>query len=201
MKKDLENARKAKDLESLLGIEGAAAGRYFSAFSGLIKSTEDTTTFSFDFTGRNRRPPPDPVNALLSFSYAMLTRTFTQTLAGVGFDPYRGYYHQPRYGRPALALDMMESFRPLLADSAVLTAINNGEVRPSDFIQAGGGVTLNPEGRKRFIAAFERRISQEATHPVFGYRCSYRRIIEIQCRLLGRYLLGDLDHNPDFTVR
>ena len=200
MKQDLDKARKAKDLESLLGIEGAAAARYFGAFSGLIKPTDNPTGFRFDFTGRNRRPPPDPVNALLSFAYGMLTRTFTQTLSGVGFDPYRGYYHQPRYGRPSLSLDMMEPFRPVLADSAVLTAINNGEVRPSDFIRAAGGVSLNPEGRKRFIGTFERRLSQEATHPVFGYRCAYRKILEIQCRLLGRYLLGELDNNPNFTV-
>ncbi|MGB0722799.1 MAG: CRISPR-associated endonuclease Cas4g/Cas1g [Gammaproteobacteria bacterium] len=201
MKQDAANARKAESLDSLLGIEGSAASRYFGDFAQLIKPSEDPETFSFDFSGRNRRPPKDPVNALLSYAYAILTSTFTQTLSAVGFDPYRGYYHQPRYGRPALALDMMEPFRPILADSAVLTAINNGEVRPSDFDRAGGAFALSREGRKRFIGVFERRLSQEVTHPIFGYRCSYRRLIEIQCRLLGRYLLGDLDQYPDFIVR
>ena len=181
MKQDLDNARKAKDLDSLLGIEGSAASRYFGAFATLIKPTEDAGNF------------------LLSFAYAMLTRAITHTLSGIGFDPYRGYYHQPRYGRPSLALDIMEPFRPLIADSTVLTVINNGEVRPSDFIRAGGGVALNPEGRKRFIGAFERRLSQETTHPIFGYRCTYRRILEIQCRLLARHLLGELEQNPNFT--
>ncbi|MCP5352269.1 MAG: CRISPR-associated endonuclease Cas1 [Chromatiales bacterium] len=201
LKNDIRHARMAKSLEELLGIEGAAAARYFGVFGELIKPTESAGDFSFDFTGRNRRPPPDPVNALLSFAYAMLTRTLHQTLTAVGLDAYRGFYHQPRYGRPSLALDMMEPFRPILADSAVLTAINNGEVRPSDFIRAGGGVALSPEGRKRFIAAFERRLSQEITHPIFGYRLSYRRLLEVQARLLGRFLLGELDDNPNLIVR
>jgi len=119
----------------------------------------------------------------------------------VGFDPYRGFYHQPRYGRPALALDMMEPFRPLIADSSVIQVINNGEVRPSDFISAAGSVALDPDGRKRFISAFERRLSHEVTHPVFGYRVSYRRLLEVQARLLGRHLLGEIDDYPNFVTR
>lgn len=122
-------------------------------------------------------------------------------LTAVGFDAYRGFYHQPRYGRPALALDMMESFRPLIADSSVLQAINNGEVRPTDFISAAGSVALTADGRKRFIAAFERRLSHEITHPVFGYKLSYRRLLELQARLLARHLLGELDDYPEFTTR
>ncbi len=157
--------------------------------------------FAFDFTTRNRRPPLDPVNALLSYAYALLVRTWTVTLTAVGFDPYRGFYHQPRYGRPALALDMMEPFRPLVADSAVIQAINNGEVKPTDFISAAGAVSLTNDGRKRFIAAFERRIDHEITHPIFGYRLSYRRLFEVQARLLGRFLLGDISEYPNFTTR
>ena len=201
MKTDADNARKAVDIDSLLGIEGSAAARYFAQFANLIKPAPDTGNVRFDFVGRNRRPPSDPVNALLSFAYAMLTRVLTHTLSSVGFDPYRGFYHQSRYGRPALALDMMEPFRPVIADSTVLTVVNNGELRPSDFIRAGAGVALNPEGRKRFIAAFERRLRQEITHPLFGYKVSYRRLLEIQCRLLARYLLGELDSYPDHIVR
>ncbi len=123
------------------------------------------------------------------------------TLSAVGFDPYRGFYHQPRYGRPALALDLMEPFRPLLADSAVIQVINNGEVRPSDFIVAAGSAALDAEGRKRFIQAFERRLGHEVTHPLFGYVLSYRRLLELQARLLGRHLLGELDDYPNFVTR
>jgi CRISPR-associated endonuclease Cas1 len=123
------------------------------------------------------------------------------TLTAVGFDAYRGFYHQSRYGRPALALDVMEPFRPLLADSAVLMAINNGEVGAGDFMRAGGAVNLNEKGRRAFIAGFERRMSQEVTHPIFGYAAQYRQIVEIQCRLLGRHLLGEIDRYPNFTTR
>ncbi len=199
-RRDVEQSERAGNLESLLGIEGQAAARYFRSFGNLIKR-EDEKSFSFDFTTRNRRPPTDPVNAMLSYAYSLLARTWTVTLAAVGFDPYRGYYHQPRYGRPALALDMMEPFRPLIADSTVLMAINNGEVRPTDFISAAGSVNLTPDGRKRFIAAFERRLNQEITHPVFGYRLSYRRLLEVQARLLGRFLLGDILEYPHFVTR
>jgi CRISPR-associated endonuclease Cas1/CRISPR-associated protein Cas4 len=191
---------RARSLQELLGIEGSGAAAYFSAFGNLLKR-DGGASFAFDFVQRNRRPPTDPVNALLSFAYAMLSRAFTVTLATVGFDPYRGYYHQPRYGRPALALDMMEPFRPLLADSAVVQAINNGEIRPTDFIGGPGRVNLSDEGRKRFIATFERRLSHEVTHPQFNYRVSYRRLLELQCRLLGRFLLGEMMENPNFTTR
>jgi CRISPR-associated endonuclease Cas1/CRISPR-associated protein Cas4 len=200
----LENAMKAANrvdsIAELLGVEGSAAAAYFAAFSQLIRR-DDGGNFAFDFTQRNRRPPTDPVNALLSFAYSMLTRAWTVTLATTGFDPYRGFYHQPRYGRPALALDMMEPFRPLVADSAVIQAINNGEVRPTDFVGPPGRINLTDEGRKRFIATFERRMSHEITHPLFGYKLSYRRLLELQARLLGRYLLGELREYPNFTTR
>jgi CRISPR-associated protein Cas1 len=201
MQRDIRQLRKADDLPTLLGMEGSAASRYFGAFKHLIKDDDKSADFSFDFHKRNRRPPADPVNALLSYAYSILTRTWTITLSAVGFDPYRGFYHQPRYGRPALALDMMEPFRPLIADSAVIHAINNGEVRPTDFVQAGGSVNLTQDGKKRFVATLERRLSQEITHPLFDYRVSYRRLLEIQARLLGRHLLGELPEYPNFTPR
>lgn len=141
------------------------------------------------------------MNALLSFGYAMLVRTLHQTLSHVGFDAYRGFYHQPRYGRPALALDLMEPFRPLIVDSAVIQVINNGEIAASDFVRVGPAVNINERGRKAFIAAFERRLMHEVTHPVFGYQASYRTVLELQARLLGRHLLGELDENPQFTTR
>ncbi len=196
MLRDVKQLPKAEDLPALLGLEGSAAARYFGAFKHLIKDSEHQADFSFDFHKRNRRPPADPVNAMLSYAYSILTRTWTVTLAAVGFDPYRGFYHQPRYG-----LDMMEPFRPLIADSAVIQAINNGEVRPTDFVQAGGSVNLTQDGKKRFVATLERRLSHEINHPLFDYRVSYRRLFEIQARLLGRYLLGELPEYPNFTPR
>ena len=156
---------------------------------------------AFRFDRRNRRPPTDPVNALLSFAYSMLTRTFTVTLSAIGFDVYRGFYHRPRYGRPALALDLMEPFRPIVADSTVLQAINNGEVKPDDFLHGGAGTALKSGGRKRFIAAFERRLAQETTHPIFGYRLTMRRLIEVQGRLFGRYLMGEIKEYPHYLPR
>lgn len=200
-KRDIDHARRVGSLPELLGVEGNAAARYFGQFRNMIRRSDSTEEFAFDFAKRNRRPPTDPVNALLSYAYSLLVRTWTVTLSGVGFDPYRGFYHQPRYGRPALALDLMEPFRPLIADSSVIQAINNGEVKPTDFISAAGSVALDKDGRKRFIAAFERRLSHETTHPVFGYKVSYRRLLEIQARLLARYLLGELDEYPNFVTR
>src|SRR3546814_17297084 len=124
---------------------------------------EGGESIAFDFAQRNRRPPTDPVNALLSFAYSMLARTVTVALTTTGFDPYRGFYHQPRYGRPALALDMMEPFRPLLADSSVIQALTNGEVRPTDFVGGSGRGTLRENGRQGSIAPFETTLSHEIT--------------------------------------
>lgn len=199
LKRDQVQAGVADSLQSLLGIEGTAARRYFSEFAGMLKEAEPGARFDFD--GRNRRPPRDPVNAMLSLLYSMLAREWTVVLQSVGLDPYLGFYHQPRYGRPALALDMMEEFRPLIADSAVLTAINNGEIRPSDWIERMGSVALTTDGRRRLIETYERRMGQEITHPVFGYQISYRRVLEVQARLLGRYLLGEIPELPPFTTR
>jgi len=199
LKNDHAHAGTVESLESLLGVEGTAARRYFSEFAGMLKEAEPGARF--DFEGRNRRPPRDPVNAMLSLLYSMLAREWTVTLQSVGLDPYLGFYHQPRYGRPALALDMMEEFRPLIADSAVLTAINNGEIQQSDWFERMGSVTLTPEGRRRLIETYERRMGQEITHPVFGYQISYRRVLEVQARLLGRYLLGEIPELPPFTTR
>ena len=198
MKRDAGLAEKASSIETLLGIEGAAAARYFKHFGAMLKTDGG---FDFDFSSRNRRPPLDPVNALLSLAYSVLTRQLTTTLSAVGFDPYRGFYHQPRYGRPALALDVMEPFRPLLADSTVITVINNGEVEAGDFIHRAGAVSLTTKGRKALFSAIERRMSQEITHPLFGYKASYRRTLELQARLLGRYLLGELEQPARFTTR
>ena len=198
--RDRREAETARDLAALLGIEGLAARRYFAGLAGCLAAGV-VGAGGFDWDGRSRRPPADPINALLSFAYAMLTRVWTVQLSAVGLDPYRGFYHQPRYGRPALALDMMEPFRPLVADSAVLLALNNGEVKAQDFIARAGAVALTPGGRKAMIGAFERRLDQEITHPVFGYRVEYRRLFEVQARLLGRFLAGEIPDLPQITPR
>ena len=191
------SAAQADGMTSLLGTEGAAARVYFSNFGAMMK----TDNAAFDFRTRNRRPPLDPVNAVLSFLYSMLARQAAVTALAVGFDPYLGFYHQPKYGRPALALDLAEEFRPIVADSAALTLFNNGELKERDFIRRSGAVALTPEGRRTVIRAFERRMDTLIRHPLFRYSVSYRRIMEIQARLLGRHLLGELPGYPAFRAR
>lgn len=195
-----DHAEHARTEPELLGYEGDAAARYFRLFSTMFgEAARDFPAFSFE--KRTRRPPADPVNALLSFAYALLTRTWLTVLSAVGFDPYLGFYHHPRFGRPALALDMMEPFRPILADSTVIQAINNGEVKADGFVRSGPAVNLKPNAKKAFIAAYERRLDQEVTHPVFGYRVSMRRLLEVQARLLARHLCGEIDQYPHYLIR
>jgi len=196
----VQSAEGAQDLPSLLGVEGMAARTYFGRFGDLLRPPAGGNP-GFDFEHRNRRPPKDPINAMLSFGYALLTRDWTVTLLAVGFDPYLGFYHQPRYGRPALALDMMEEFRSVIVDSVVVSAINNGEIGEQDFVHATGSVAMSSRGRKAFLAAYERRLAQEITHPVFGYRISYRRVFEIQARLLARTVQGEIEELPAFRPR
>jgi CRISPR-associated protein Cas1 len=195
-----KKAEQAASLEELLGLEGGAARAYFGAFSGMLKGDEALHA-TFDLDGRNRRPPRDPINALLSFAYALLAKDFAVALGTAGLDPLLGFYHQPRFGRPALALDLMEEFRPLIADSVVIGAINNGIFAADDFVRAAGSVALKPPARRRFLLAYERRMDQLVTHPVFGYRISYRRVLEVQARLLGRMLLGEIPSYPEFRTR
>ena len=191
----------AESQESLLGLEGLSARIYFGQLHSMLKPKEDGEVTRLDFVGRNRRPPRDPVNALLSYAYSLLAKDFTVTCQAVGFDPYLGFYHQPRYGRPSLALDLMEEFRPIIGDSVVIGLINTGEIRGKDFVSRGGAYSLTPEGKRIFLAAYDRRMDQLVMHPVFGYSISYRRILEVQVRLLGRHLLGELPAYPQFLTR
>lgn len=188
----------ANSPETLLGLEGATARTYFGSFAGLLKTDK---RIGFHFEHRNRRPPRDTVNALLSFVYSLLIKDLVITLQAVGFDPHLGFYHRPRYGRPALALDLAEEFRPLIGDSVVLTLINNGEVQERDFLHRAGAVALTPTGRKQVIAAYERRMDSLITHPLFGYAISYRRVLAVQARLLARHLLGELPTYVPFVTR
>ncbi len=208
MKCLIEDAERAELMEELLGIEGYAARIYFENFAGMIKQGEDegaksreNADFSFDFVNRNRRPPRDPVNALLSLAYSLLAKDLHIVCHAVGLDPYLGFYHQPRFGRASLALDLMEPFRPLIADSAVLSAINTRMVSSSDFVRAGNSVALTASGRKGFFRAYEQRMDSLITHPLFNYRVNYRRILEIQVRLLARVLTGELSTYPVFVTR
>lgn len=169
--------------------------------AGMLKVEDEDERPAFDFNGRNRRPPRDPVNALLSLGYSLLVRDLTVVCHAIGFDPFMGFYHQPRFGRPALALDLMEGFRPLVADSAVLTAINGRMVKRDDFVRAGKAVALSASGRKGLIRAYEQRMDTLVTHPLFGYRVSYRRVLEIQARLFGRVVTGELARYPGFETR
>ena len=195
----LRTAR-AEDASQLLGMEGEAAALYFRAFPRLF--TEAVAALpAFAFERRNRRPPADPVNACLSLAYALLARTFNAALTAVGLDPWKGVHHVERPGRPALALDLIEPYRPILADSAVLTALNNGELAPGDFVYAAGGCNLKPRARRNLIAAYERRLDQETTHPVFGYQVSMRRLIQVQARLFARWLLAEIPDYPHYVPR
>jgi len=194
------SAESAADDEELLGLEGSAARLYFGAFPTMLKGGGEAGA-AFDLEGRNKRPPRDPVNALLSFCYTLLAKDFAVAALTMGFDPLMGFYHRPRYGKPALALDLMEPFRPVIADSVVVGVLNNGEIGASDFVRRAGGVLLKPDARRRLIQAYERRLAQKVRHPLFGYRAEYRRIFEIQTRLLARYLLGEIPGYPAFQVR
>jgi CRISP-associated protein Cas1 len=193
-------AQEARSEEELLGIEGSAARAYFKGYAGLLAPRSGDQA-GFDFEGRNRRPPRDPVNALLSLGYALLAKDARIALLSVGFDPMVGFFHRPRHGRPALALDLMEEMRSLVVDSTVLSAVNTEVVRDEHFVRAAGGCALNDAGRKAFIGAYERRMDQEVTHPLFRYVVSYRRIVEVQARLLSRVVLGELARYPSFRTR
>jgi CRISPR-associated protein Cas4 len=197
IKKLRERAEEADNTKQLLGMEGNAARRYWGVFSAVLARDED----AFAMGGRNRRPPEDPTNALLSYGYALLVKDCTLAVAGCGLDPQLGMYHTPHHGRPALALDLMEPFRPIIVDSVVLQMIRRGEAKPDDFTLTGQAVAMKNRVRKKLIRAYERRMDELVTHPVFGYRISYRRILSVQARLMARLFSGELDELPSFRTR
>jgi len=223
LKQMADAALRAEAMDQLLGIEGNGASAYFEQFSGMIKIADDLPgdnphpaighplpsdgrgaggegtqrVFNFSFTHRNRRPPTDPVNAMLSLAYSLLAKDCVLALLAVGFDPYVGFFHQPRFGRPALALDLMEEFRALVADSTVLSCINNRAISEGDFVRAGQAVNLTATGRRRFFEMYELRMSSVLTHPVFDYKVSYRRALELQARMLAKVLTGEI---PEYVA-
>jgi CRISP-associated protein Cas1 len=196
-----ESATSAESAATLLGLEGTAARLYFQSLPTMLKAKAAMPGQPFAFDGRNRRPPADPVNCLLSYVYALLVKDLVATVWAVGLDPYVGIFHRPRFGRPALALDLAEEFRPLIGDSVVVNLINNGEIRPSDFVVRAGGVALTADGRRTVLASYERRLDVEVTHPVFRYKVSYRRVLEVQARILAAHMVGELPAYTAFTTR
>lgn len=185
----------AEDVATLRGHEGEAALTYFGAFDAMIQG--DRTAFSF--RGRSRRPPLDRVNALLSFLYAMLGHDCRSALESVGFDPQVGFLHADRPGRPSLALDLMEEFRPVLADRLALTLINRGQLKVHDFvIDEGGAVSLTEDGRKAVLVAWQDRKKRDLRHPFLGEAMPMGLVPHVQALLLSRHLRGDLDGYPPF---
>lgn len=176
-------------LDQLRGIEGSAARAYFECWTKMFKEP-------WKFTGRNRRPPTDPINSLLSFAYGLLRIQVTAAIQIAGLDPYIGYLHEVTRGQPALVLDLMEEFRPLVADNVVLSVINNREIQQEDFNESLGAYRLSDKARKTFLEAFERKMTDHFTHPMFEYRCSYRRAIQLQARLLARHLQEGVSYQP-----
>lgn len=190
------SAQEAPRAAELLGIEGVAARVYFACFGTMLREP-----MGFDFRARVRRPPTDPINALLSFLYSLLVKECVTALIAVGLDPYRGLYHRLRYGRPSLALDLAEEFRPLVADSTLLTVVNTGMLGPGDFIRRGPACNLRDGARRKVVAALEERLETLVRHPLFGYAVSYRRIVAVQARLLARTVAGELAEYRGFTTR
>ena len=183
-------------LEAILGMEGAGSAAYFQCFGKLL-----TDEKLWPFARRIKRPPTDPVNSLLSFGYSLLTNQVSSAVQLVGFDHFVGYLHSSFYGRPALALDVMEEFRPIIVDSVVLSLLNKHKLSPDDFVVELEAYRLKNERRKVFFTKFEERLNEEVTHPIFGYKVTYRRCIELQVRLLAKFLTGEIDEYPPFIVK
>lgn len=179
---------------TLLGLEGAGTAQYFGVFGRLLKG-------DWDFRRRQRRPPKDPINALLSYGYVLLMNQVASAVSIVGLDPYVGYLHSSQYGKPALALDIMETFRPLVVDSVVMTLINNGMLTKKDFVEELGAWRLSDGGRRAFLQKFEERLNTEIKHPVFEYKASYRRCLELEVRLVAKWLTGEIPRYRPFMVR
>ena len=191
----LEALREPVPLERVRGIEGDAAHVYFSAFDHMILAQRE----AFAFRGRSRRPPLDPINALLSFYYALLTNDMVSALSGVGLDPAVGFLHRDRPGRPGLALDLMEELRPFIADRLALTLVNRQQVRAKGFRKTeSGAVMMDDDTRKEVLVAYQKRKQEEIEHPFLGEKIAVGLIPHVQAMLLARHLRGELDGYPPF---
>jgi len=193
----LNKVTEARKKDELLGLEGIGTREYFRVFGRLIKSK----SLGFDFEKRTKRPPRDPVNALLSFGYSILVGDMVSAISTVGLDPYIGFFHSTKYGRPALTLDLMDEFRPVIVDSLVLSMLNKGMLSEENFKEKFSGIYLEDNGREAFFKAYAFRVQTEIVHPVFDYRVIYRRIFEIQARFLAKVINGEIDEYVPFVVR
>lgn len=194
----MRDLRLAQGLEDVRGLEGRAGQTYFEVLRHMIRADRE----EYAFNGRNRRPPRDRVNALLSFVYALVLSDCVSGCEGVGLDPQFGYLHALRPGRPSLALDLMEEFRPVLADRLVLSLINRRQLRPQDFEERpGGSVQLDETGRKTVISAYQKRKQEEITHPILDRQVPLGLVPHVQARLLARHLRGDAAEYMPFTPR
>ncbi len=184
-------------INSLRGLEGAGSAAYFGCFNELIRGS------TFSFPSRNRRPPKDPVNSLLSLGYALLRHDIQSSVNLVGFDPYLGYLHCDRYGRPSLALDLMEEFRPLVVDAVIFNAINHQLLFPEHFISEplSQAVSLTKDGLKIFLRLYEQKKQSKFKHPVLMRQCTYQEAFEIQARLIAKYLMGETDKYPPLILK
>ena len=194
----VESLPKTDSMDVVRGNEGYAAAAYFSVFNRLIRVADD----DFVFDGRNRRPPRDRVNALMSFLYGLVRVECQAACEGVGLDPQIGFLHAVRPGRPSLALDLLEELRAPLADRLALTLINRRQLTGQHFSESsGGGVSLNEEGRRVLLVAYQKRKADEILHPVIQSKTPIGLIPHLQARLLARHLRGDLEHYPAFVAR
>lgn len=196
--KTADGVEQANEVDSVRGLEGLAARTYFGVFNTLTRRQSD----AFVFTTRSRRPPLDPINAILSFLYAMLRHDVSAALEGAGLDPQVGFLHRDRPGRPGLALDLMEELRPVMADRLALSLVNRQQVRPSGFTsQESGAVSMDDATRKTVITAYQEKKRGEVTHPFLGEKTTLGLVPHLQARLLARHLRGDLDGYPPFIPR
>lgn len=197
----LARAEVAKSIDELRGHEGNAAAIYFGHFTGMFKESAKGIAAHFDKHGRQRRPPPDPINAVLSFGYSMLANECTAACRLASLEPTIGALHATRPGRPSMALDLMEPMRPLIADSVAISAFNRGELVEGHFMATASGYALTDAGRKGFFSAYGRRMDTEVTHPVFDYRLSYRRMLMLHARLVAAWMLGEIPTLSFLTTR
>ncbi len=192
----LRSVQQTKTADSLMGVEGDAANCYFSVLQQRLRKDH------FQFNGRVRRPPTDPVNALLSFIYSMITQDCVAALQGVGLDPYVGFLHRDRPGRPGLALDLLEEFRAGWADRLVLSLLNRQQLKPKDFVtEASGAVRLTDDGRKAVLVAFQERKQEELIHPYLQEKISVGLLPHCQAMLLARHIRGDIEYYPPWTLK
>ena len=181
-------------VNDLLGLEGMGSAHYFGVFGKLLKP-------DWGYTGRSKRPPTDPVNALLSYGYTILMHKVQSAIGVVGLDPYIGFLHSSQYGKPALALDLMEEFRGPIVDSVAITLINTGALKREDFVEEAGTFRMNDSARRTFLEKFEERLNTLIEHPTFGYKATYHKCLELQTRLLAKNLTGEIPAYPPFLVR